>query len=211
MNNVMNARDNAVNVSRAESEQGYILYFSPAAGGCHQFVKSEYPATVIAELSGGVYDHNLPAGIHLAAALWTGQHANDFTLSAGDNIAVWRWVVATVFVNTLVDRNGTIEVDDGHGGTEHTPVYVGSDGTAMNVFVSGVRLALSAQMEDVAYQRYPADIAQDMLIHSYREMITFESGVMALSAFGDNMLTLLHDHFLRTVHTEGIPSAPVEH
>lgn len=195
----------------AEAEQGFILLFHTHPDGSRDVVRSEYPDTVIKALDAGAYDRHLPVGMQLVVALWTGMQGGDFTLLDCDLITVWRWVVAAVFIGMLERKNGVIEAQTDDGGTELTPVFVGEGGRAMNVFMSSVRLALAVQMEDIAYQRYPGEMARDMILRTYNNMITTENGVLALSEFGDEMLSLLHNSFLRTIYNDGIPPAPTEH
>jgi hypothetical protein len=188
---------------------GISLYRSMPDGG-REFVRSVSPVDAVSALSDGAYDYHSPVGMRLVAALWEGVKAGCFTLTDSEFTSLWRWVVATLFVNDLAHRNGVVEAPGATGALVLSPVFVGDDGTALNIFVAGVRLALTVHLEDIAHQQCPGD-AWVIIQRTYKEMVTAETGVLALSAFGDELLSRMHNGFLRSLQKDGIPEELVRH
>lgn len=61
-----------IKINRAEVKGNSIVYFCQNADDNEEAIKTESPDAVIHELDSGVYDDDLPSGMRLVAALWTG-------------------------------------------------------------------------------------------------------------------------------------------
>lgn len=201
-----------VKINRAEVEGNSIVYFSRNADGNENSIKTESPETVIQELDDGVYDDDLPSGMRLVAALWTGDGGKHFELSAEQNLIIWRWVVAAVFINEMEDLHGLVEVPDEHGEPVLAAVYSGKHGGIV-VFPGPERFALANHIEGLAYEVYPANQAPVMATIIYQTMVerSPESNGLRMSEKGLHGMAMLHDGFIETLQTEGIPAAPVAH
>lgn len=201
-----------VKINHAEVEGNYIVYFSRNADGNENSIKTESPETVIQELDGGVYDDDLPSGMRLVAALWTGDGGKHFELSAEQNLIIWRWVVAAVFINEMEDLHGLVEVPDEHGEPVLAAVYSGKHGGIV-VYPGPERFALANHIEGLAYEVYPADQAPVMATIIYQAMVerSPESNALRMSEKGLQGMAMLHDGFIETLQTEGIPAALVAH
>jgi hypothetical protein len=201
-----------VKINRAEVKGHSIVYFCQNADGSEEVIKTENPETVIQELDGGVYDDDLPSGMRLVAALWTGDGEKHFVLSAEQNLIIWRWVVAAVFIDEMEDLHGLVEVPDEHGEPVLAAVYYGEHGGIV-VYPVSERFALANNIESLAYEVYPADQAPVMATMIYRTMVEKdpERKGLSMSEQGRNGMALLHDGFIETLKTEGIPAAPVAH
>lgn len=201
-----------IKINRAEVKRNSIVYFCQNADGSEAAIKTESPETVIQELDGGVYDDDLPSGMRLIAALWTGESEKCFELSSEQSLILWRWVVAAVFIGEMEDLHGLVEVPDEHGEPVLAAVYCGEHGGIV-VYPGSERFALANHIEGLAYEVYPADQAPVMSTMIYRTMVEKdpERTGLRMSEQGLHGMAMLHDGFIEMLKTEGIPAAPVAH
>lgn len=194
-------------MSRLEAEKNVVLYFHRQQDEVHSFV----PETEINKLDNGEYDADLVAGLHTVAAIWKGMHTGEFIISNEQNLVLWRWVVAAVFVCQMFDTNGTIDVKNEQGESEEVTVYTGEQGGIV-IYPWSERFALANHIEGLAYEMFPANKAPEMASAIYRSMIDISpvTGI-DMSEEGLKGMALLHDSFIETLKTEGIPAAPVAH
>lgn len=194
-------------MSRLEAEKNVVLYFHRQQNEIHSFV----PETEINKLDNGEYDADLVAGLHTVAAIWKGMHTGEFIISNEKNLVLWRWVVAAVFVCEMFDTNGTIDVKNEQGESEEVTVYTGEQGGIV-IYPWSERFALANNIEGLAYEMFPANKAPEMASAIYRSMIDISpvTGI-DMSEEGLKGMALLHDSFIETLKTEGIPAAPVAH
>lgn len=201
-----------IKIIRAEVKGNSIVYFCQNIDGIEEAIKKESPETVIHELDSGIYDGDLPSGMRLVAALWTGESEKCFELSTEQSLVIWRWVVAAVFINDMEDLHGLVEVPDEHGKTMLAAVYSGEHGGIV-IYPGSERFALANHIEGLAYEVYPADQAPVMATMIYRTMVEKdpERTGLRMSEQGLHGMAMLHDGFIETLKTEGIPAAPVAH
>lgn len=194
-------------MSRLEAEKNVVLYFHRQQNEVHSLI----PETEINKLDNGEYDADLVAGLHTVAAIWKGMHTGEFIISNEQNLVLWRWVVAAVFVCEMFDTNGTIDVKNEQGESEEVTVYTGEQGGIV-IYPWSERFALANNIEGLAYEMFPANKAPEMASAIYRSMIDISpvTGI-DMSEEGLKGMALLHDSFIETLKTEGIPAAPVAH
>lgn len=199
--------DKYILMSLLEAEKNVVLYFHRQQNKGNTAV----PETDIQKLDSGEYDTDLVNGLRLVASLWHGMHAGDFILSNEQNMVLWRWVVSAVFVCEMFDTNGTVEVKNEREYLEEVAVYSGDHGGIV-IYPWSERFALANHIEGLAYEMFPANKAPEMASVIYRSMIDISpvTGI-DMSEEGLKGMALLHDSFIETLKTEGIPVAPVAH
>ncbi|EAT1310361.1 hypothetical protein EX399_21830 [Salmonella enterica] len=199
--------DKYIRISRQEAEKNFVLYFHRKNDDSDKTA----PEDAIQKLENGEYDAGLVEGLCLVAALWHGMHTGCFILSDEQNLALWRWVVAAVFVCEMLDTNGTVEVKNEQGEPEEVAVYSGEHGGIV-IYPWSERFSLANHIEGLAYEMFPANKAPEMAAAIYRSMIDISpvTGI-DMSEEGLKGMSLLHDSFIETLKTEGVPAAPVAH
>ncbi|EJK6211742.1 hypothetical protein MX582_004436 [Salmonella enterica] len=199
--------DKYIRISRQDAEKNFVLYFHRKNDNSDKTA----PEDAIQKLENGEYDASLVEGLRLVAALWHGMHTGCFILSDEQNLALWRWVVAAVFVCEMLDTNGTVEVKNEQGEPEEVALYSGDHGGIV-IYPWSERFSLANHVEGLAYEMFPANKAPEMAAAIYRSMIDISpvTGI-DMSEEGLKGMSLLHDSFIETLKTEGIPAAPVAH
>ncbi|EBC6126139.1 TPA: hypothetical protein ACW2OB_004953 [Salmonella enterica] len=199
--------DKYIRISRQDAEKNFVLYFHRKNDNSDKTA----PEDAIQKLENGEYDAGLVEGLRLVAALWHGMHTGCFILSDEQNLALWRWVVAAVFVCEMLDTNGTVEVKNEQGEPEEVAVYSGEHGGIV-IYPWSERFSLANHIEGLAYEMFPANKAPEMAAAIYRSMIDISpvTGI-DMSEEGLKGMSLLHDSFIETLKTEGVPAAPVAH
>ncbi|EAP3677005.1 hypothetical protein EAP82_23515 [Salmonella enterica] len=199
--------DKYIRISCQEAEKNFVLYFHRKNDDSDKTA----PEDAIQKLENGEYDAGLVEGLRLVAALWHGMHTGCFILSDEQNLALWRWVVAAVFVCEMLDTNGTVEVKNEQGEPEEVAVYSGEHGGIV-IYPWSERFSLANHIEGLAYEMFPANKAPEMAAAIYRSMIDISpvTGI-DMSEEGLKGMSLLHDSFIETLKTEGVPAAPVAH
>ncbi|ENC9770697.1 hypothetical protein MMK47_001859 [Citrobacter koseri] len=199
--------DKYIRMSCQEAEKNFVNYFYRPQSENGEII----PATCIQKLDSGEYDTDLVAGLRLVAALWHGVHAGGFILSDEQNLVLWRWVVAAVFVCEMFDTNGSVEVKNEQGEPEEVTVYTGEHGGIV-IYPWSERFALAHHVEGLAYEVFPTEKAAEMAMAIYRSMLEHDPVTgFRMSVQGLKGMALLHDGFIETLQTEGIPAAPVVH
>ncbi|MGX5087180.1 hypothetical protein [Enterobacter sp. UPMP2052] len=194
-------------MSRLEAEKNFVLYFNRNQNGSDAVV----PETDIQKLDSGEYDNDLVEGLRLVAAIWHGMHAGCLVVTDQQNLVLWRWVVAAAYVCEMFDTNGAVEVKNEQGEPEKVAIYSGEQGGIV-IYPWSERFALANHVEGLAYEMFPADKATEMAVAIYRSMIDISSVTgIDMSEEGLKGMALLHDSFIETLKTEGIPAAPVAH
>lgn len=202
-----NQTDKYILSSRLEAEKNFALYFHRQHNGTDAVV----PETAIQKLDSGEYDSDLVEGLRLVAAPWHCVHSGGITLSDEQNLVLWRWVVAAVFVCEMFDTNGTVEVKNEQREPEDVAIYSGEHGGIV-IYPWSERFALASHVEGLAYEMFPTIKAPEMASAIYRSMIDISpvTGI-DMSEEGLKGMALLHDSFIETLRTEGIPAAPMAH
>ncbi|EAM2835750.1 hypothetical protein KVI39_005252 [Salmonella enterica] len=196
-----------IRISRQEAEKNFVLYFHRQQNKSDKIAPDE----AIQKLESGEYDADLVEGLRLVAALWHGMHTGCFMLSDEQNLVLWRWTVAAVYVCEMLDTNGTVEVKNEQGEPEEVAVYSGDHGGIV-IYPWSERFSLANHVEGLAYEMFPANKAPEMAAAIYRSMIDISpvTGI-DMSEEGLKGMSLLHDSFIETLKTECIPAAPVAH
>ncbi|EHZ2877274.1 hypothetical protein K5N94_001812 [Salmonella enterica] len=196
-----------IRISRQEAEKNFVLYFHRQQNKSDKIAPDE----AIQKLESGEYDADLVEGLRLVAALWHGMHTGCFMLSDEQNLVLWRWTVAAVYVCEMLDTNGTVEVKNEQGEPEEVAVYSGDHGGIV-IYPWSERFSLANHVEGLAYEMFPANKAPEMAAAIYRSMIDI-SPVTGIDMFEEGLkgMSLLHDSFIETLKTECIPAAPVAH
>ncbi|EHP7273127.1 hypothetical protein KP074_004125 [Salmonella enterica] len=196
-----------IRISRQEAEKNFVLYFHRQQNKSDKIAPDE----AIQKLESGEYDADLVEGLRLVAALWHGMHTGCFMLSDEQNLVIWRWTVAAVYVCEMLDTNGTVEVKNEQGEPEEVAVYSGDHGGIV-IYPWSERFSLANHVEGLAYEMFPANKAPEMAAAIYRSMIDISpvTGI-DMSEEGLKGMSLLHDSFIETLKTECIPAAPVAH
>lgn len=199
--------DKYILTSRLEAEKNVVLYFHRKQNSSDAVV----PETDIQKLDSGEYDNDLVEGLRLVAAIWHGMHTGCLVVTDEQNLALWRWVVAAVYVCEMFDTNGAVEVKNERGEPEEVAIYSGEQGGIV-IYPWSERFALANHVEGLAYEMFPANKAPEMATAIYRSMIDISpvTGI-DMSREGLKGMALLHDSFIETLKTEGIPAAPVAH
>ncbi|AHE73328.1 hypothetical protein M942_20085 [Enterobacter ludwigii] len=97
------------------------------------------------------------------------------------------------------------------GEPENVAIYSGEQGGIV-IYPWSERFALANHIEGLAYEMFPANKAAEMAAAIYRSMIDISSVTgIDMSVEGLKGMALLHDSFIETLKTEGIPAAPVAH
>lgn len=207
-----NTAHQQIKINRTEVKGNSIIYFCRNTDGSEGVIKTESTENVIHELDDGVYDDDLPSGMRLVAALWTGGSEKHFELSTEQNLIIWRWVVAAVFIDEMEDLYGLMEVPNEHDKPVLAAVYCGEHGGIV-VYPATERFALANHIESLIYEMYPAGQAPAMATMIYRTMVEKdpEGTGLRMSEQGLHGMAMLHDGFIETLKTEGIPAAPMAH
>lgn len=199
--------DKYILTSRLEAEKNFVLYYHRNQNGADAVV----PETDVQKLDSGEYDNDLVEGFRLVAAIWHGMHAGCLVVTDQQNLVLWRWVVAAVYVCEMFDTNGAVDVKNEKGERVEVAIYSGErDGIV--IYPWSERFALANHVEGLAYEIFPADKATEMAVAIYRSMIDISSVTgIDMSEEGLKGMAILHDSFIETLKTEGIPAAPVAH
>ncbi|WP_316391086.1 hypothetical protein [Citrobacter farmeri] len=199
--------DKYIRMSRQEAEKNFANYFRRPQSEIGEII----PEICIQKLDSGEYDSDLLEGLRLVAVLWHGVHSRGIALSDEQNLVLWRWAVAAVFVCEMFDTNGTVEVKNEQGDLEEVAVYSGEHGGIV-IYPWSERFALANHVEGLAYEMFPVIKAHEMASAIYRSMIDISpvTGI-DMSEEGLKGMALLHDSFIETLKTEGIPAAPMAH
>ncbi|MFJ5982364.1 hypothetical protein ACIQCX_15750 [Enterobacter cancerogenus] len=199
--------DKYILTSRLEAEKNFVLYYHRNQNGADAVV----PETDVQKLDSGEYDNDLVEGFRLVAAIWHGMHAGCLVVTDQQNLVLWRWVVAAVYVCEMFDTNGAVDVKNEKGERVEVAIYSGErDGIV--IYPWSERFALANHVEGLAYEIFPADKATEMAVAIYRSMLEISAATgVDMSEEGLKGMALLHDSFIDTLKTEGIPAAPVAH
>ena len=168
-------------------------------------------SAAIRELDNGHYDKRLADGMNILACIMEAVESSWLTLTIEQQIIVWRWLLAAVFITEELEKNGTVDVPNDEGGVDIAVIYSGRHG-AISVYPGPERFALANHVEAGAIEKYGPDLGQKLALRMYQDMVVADddSGFM-LSAMGREGFNLLHDGFIEQIQTEGMPGVPVMH
>ncbi|HEE5147917.1 TPA: hypothetical protein R7I90_003783 [Klebsiella pneumoniae] len=168
-------------------------------------------SAAIRELDNGHYDKRLADGMNILACIMEAVESSWLTLTIEQQIIVWRWLLAAVFITEELEKNGTVDVPNDEGGVDTAVIYSGRHG-AISVYPGPERFALANHIEAGAIEKYGSDLGQQLALRMYQDMVVAddESG-FRLSAMGREGFNMLHDGFIEQIQTEGMPDMPVMH
>lgn len=181
------------------------------AEGVYQQVRMMGYSAAIRQLDNGTYDHDLPAGMRVVAAICEAERKGYYSPSDERRAIVWRWVVACLFILEQMDKNGTVDVVNEDGGTDGAVKYVGRHG-GISIYPATERFSLANHIEGLALEKYGADAGLLLAVQMYQGMTEAVPGEgLKLSQMGREGLEMLHDGFIEMLNTEGMPAEPTAH
>lgn len=83
-------------------------------------------SAAIRELDNGHYDKRLADGMNILACIMEAVESSWLTLTIEQQIIVWRWLLAAVFITEELEKNGTVDVPNDEGGVDTAVIYSGS-------------------------------------------------------------------------------------
>ncbi len=168
-------------------------------------------SAVIRQLDDGRFDSQISEGFGVIAELSLAEINGWFKPSAEQQVNVWRWLVAGVFIVEQMKANGIVEVDQGDGTTAYTVRYVGEHGGIV-VYPATERFSLARNIEELAFEQFTHDNPHHKALMIYQSMLEASpDGGMTLSKWGREGMAMLHDGFIEMLNTEGMPAAPTAH
>jgi len=165
----------------------------------------------VRQFEGSRFDRCNSEGLRWLACIEEAKAAGWVQLSTEKEIILWRWLVATVFINEEREKNGTVDIPNEEGGIDTAVIYSGKHG-AISIYPAPERFALANHVEGCAVEKYGTETGLLLALRMYQDMVTGDpkKGVK-LSAMGREGLDLLHDSFIEQIQTEGMPDMPVMH
>lgn len=168
-------------------------------------------SAAIRQLDGGQHDKALSEGLQMLACIQEGKAAGWANLNLEQEVAIWRWLVVTIFINEERDKNGTAEVPNDEGGTDLAVIYAGKNG-GMSIYPAPVRFSLANHVEGCAIEKCGTETGLRLALRMYRDMVEISPAQgFILSPMGREGLEMLHDEFIEMINTQGIPDMPVVH
>ncbi|MDH2123776.1 hypothetical protein N5J75_11260 [Pantoea brenneri] len=168
-------------------------------------------SSIIRQLDEGRFDKPISEGFGVIAELSLAEIRGWFQPSIEQQVNVWRWMVAGVFIVEQMQANGTVEVDQGDGTTAYAVRYVGEHGGIV-VYPATERFSLARNIEELAFEQFTHDNPHQKALMIYQSMLeAAPDGGMTLSTWGRDAMTMLHDGFIEMLNTEGMPAAPIAH
>ncbi|HCU3531703.1 TPA: hypothetical protein OUT26_001647 [Escherichia coli] len=156
----------------------------------------------------GDYDDKPDEGMFIHLAIASGGNQGYFDYTSQHHVIMWRWLIATAFINEMRKENGTVSIIDDSG--NHSVVSVYSNGiVAMPLYPVAERLAMANNIEGAMIEKYGVDVGTKNAIIFYSNMFDVEQGT--LTSFGREVLADLHNSFIAELNENGIPEAPVTH
>ena len=168
-------------------------------------------SAAIRELDNGHYDKRLADGMNILACIMEAVESNWITLTIEQQIIVWRWLLAAVFITEEREKNGTVDVPNDEGGVDTAVIYSGEHG-AISVYPGPERFALANHIEAGAIEKYGQKEGLPLALRMYQDMVEVHPDKgFVLSAFGRKGFNMLHDSFIEQIQTYGMPNMPVMH
>lgn len=168
-------------------------------------------SAVIRSLDSGSYDRSTSKSLKMLDCIMEAKENGWMNLSIEQEVILWRWLVATVFMNEEMKKNGTIDIPNDYGGVDRAVIYTGQNG-AISIYPAPERFALANNVEGLAIEKYGREMGLSLALRVYQDMVTkSHDGGLMLSAMGREGLGILHDSFIEQIQTEGMPGMPVVH
>ncbi|MBS9442243.1 hypothetical protein [Photorhabdus heterorhabditis] len=168
-------------------------------------------AEAVVSLDAGQYDNDLLLGFELIAAIFHGWKTGFYAPTSEQRLMFWRWIVSASFVQEQIDRNGTLEVDNGKGGTDTAALY--DNGTAaITIYPLAERMMLATYVEGIAFEKAGNEDGADMAVRMYMDFINMQPEIgNRLSEKGREGFSLLHDDLIKAVEAGEFNTMPIIH
>lgn len=166
----------------------------------------------VRRLNDGEYDYPNTRGLRILQCLAEADDAGLLgKLSIDMKVAQWRWLYVTIFINEEEHRNGTIDIPNDNGTTDHAVVYKGKHG-CMSIYPGPIRIALQHHVEWGFIERYGKAEGMGRILFLYQNMLVADAkDGFKVSDMGREGLELLLDEMIHDLNIHGIPDAPVTH
>lgn len=163
------------------------------------------------QFNGSRFDSRPSEGLRWLACIFDADAAGWVALGAKKELVLWRWLVATVFINEEKDKNGTVEIPNDGGGVDIAVIYSGKKGD-LSIYPGPLRFSLSNHVEGIAIEKYGIEEGSVLALRMYQEMVIADPGYgFRMSPFGREGLEMLHDDYIGMINTNGMPEAAVIH
>lgn len=165
----------------------------------------------IKQFDGSRFDSRNSEGLRWLACIFDADAAGWVALGTKKELVLWRWLVATVFINEEKDKNGTVDVPNEDGGVDIAVIYSGKKGN-LGIYPGPLRFSLANHVEGIAIEKYGAEEGPALALRMYQDMVISEPGYgFRMSPFGRVGLEMLHDDYIGMINTSGMPDMPVTH
>lgn len=163
------------------------------------------------QFNGSRFDSRPSEGLRWLACIFDADAAGWVALGAKKELVLWRWLVATVFINEEKDKNGTVEIPNDGGGVDIAVIYSGKKGD-LSIYPGPLRFSLANHVEGIAIEKYGVEKGSALALRMYQEMVIADPGYgFRMSPFGREGLEMLHDDYIGMINTNGMPEASVIH
>ena len=165
----------------------------------------------VKQFDGSRFDSRSSEGLRWLACIMDAVAAGWVSLGAEKELILWRWLVATVFINEEKDKNGTIEIPNEDGGVDIAVIYSGKKGN-LSIYPGPLRFSLANHVEGIAIEKYGVCEGSALALRMYQDMVIADPGYgFRMSPFGRKGLEMLHDDYIGEINTNGMPEAHVIH
>lgn len=165
----------------------------------------------VKQFEGSRFDSRNSEGVRWLACIMDAVAAGWVDLGARKELVLWRWLVATVFINEEKDKNGTVEVPNDDGGVDIAVIYSSKKGN-LSIYPGPLRFSLANNVEGIAIEKYGIDEGSALALRMYQDMVIADPGYgFRMSPFGREGLEMLNDDYIGMINTNGMPEAPVIH
>lgn len=165
----------------------------------------------VKQFDGSRFDSRNSEGLRWLACIMDAVAAGWVSLGAEKELILWRWLVATVFINEEKDKNGTIEIPNEDGGVDIAVIYSGKKGN-LSIYPGPLRFSLANHVEGIAIEKYGVCEGSALALRMYQDMVIADPGYgFRMSPFGRKGLEMLHDDYIGEINTNGMLEAHVIH
>lgn len=163
------------------------------------------------QFDGSRFDSRPSEGLRWLACIFDADAAGWVVLGTKKKLVLWRWLVATVFINEEKDKNGTVEIPNEDGGVDIAVIYSSKKGD-LSIYHGPLRFSLANHVEGIAIEKYGLEEGSALALRMYQEMVIADPGYgFRMSHFGREGLEMLHDDYIELINTNGMPEASVIH
>lgn len=168
-------------------------------------------SSAVKQFDSSRFDSRNSEGLRCLACIMDAVTAGWVVLGDGKELILWRWLVATVFINEEKDKNGTVEVPNEGGGVDIAVIYSGKKGD-LSIYPGPLRFSLANHVEGIAIEKYGIEEGSALALRMYQDMVVADPGYgFRMSPFGREGLEMLHDDYIGMINTNGMPEASVIH